>query len=123
MAELLDEDLVVERQDVFDVLQVCRGTPLESLVGADIVEVGPASESSIHRHNHAETVLYILDGEAEVVVGDLVVPVHKGHRIRVGKGVFHGFRTHEHSVQFLSVQSPPILDKATGNRDLEPQAW
>ena len=34
---------------------------------------------------------------------------------------FHGVRTEEESLTFLSVQSPPILDKARGTLDLEPR--
>lgn len=120
MPELLDNDLPVERQDVFDVMQVCRDTPLETLVGADLVDLQQGLESRIHRHNRAETVLYFLDGEADVVVGERTVHVSKGDRLRIGKGVFHGLRTPAGPVRFLSVQTPPILDKSTGVLDLEP---
>lgn len=119
MADLLDSNLPIERQDVFDVQQVCRDTPLETLVGADLVDLDQGLESKIHRHNRAETVLYFLDGSADVVVGDDTVHVTKGDRLRIGKGVFHGLRTPASSVTFLSVQSPPILDKSTGVLDLE----
>lgn len=120
MAELLDNDLPVEHQDIFDVTQVTQDTLLEHLVGADLVDVAPGQRSKIHRHNLAETVLYFLDGTAEVVVGDETLSVRAGDRIRIGKGVFHGVRTPEGSCRFLSVQTPPILDKATGFLDLEP---
>jgi len=119
MTRLFDSGLAVERQDVFDVLQVCRETALENMVGADLVELGQDQESSIHRHNRAETVIYILDGTAQVVIEDEVVPVKKGDRLHIGKGMFHGFRTGQETVSFLSVQSPPILDKSTGQLDLE----
>lgn len=120
MAELVDNNLPVERQDVFDVMQVTRDTELESLVGTDLVDIEQGQRSKIHRHNRAETVLYFLSGKAEVVVADDVVPVSAGDRIRIGKGVFHGVRTPETNCTFLSVQIPPILDKATGVLDLEP---
>lgn len=119
MAELLDSDVPVERQDVFDVRQVCRDTLLENLVGADLVDLEQGSVSKIHRHNRAETVLYFLDGSADVVVGEDTIHVRKGDRLRIGKGVFHGLRTPDSKVTFLSVQSPPILDKSTGVLDLE----
>jgi mannose-6-phosphate isomerase-like protein (cupin superfamily) len=120
MDEIRDRDLALERHDVFDVMQVTRGTPLESVVAADLVDVEPGQESGIHRHNEAETVLYFLEGSADIVVGDEVIPVKKGDRLRIGKAVFHGVRTPRESVRFLSVQSPPILDEATGRYDLEP---
>lgn len=120
MDETTDGNLPVERQDVFDVLQVTRSTSLESLVGADLVEVAEGQVSSIHRHNRAETVLYFLSGTARVVLGDDVVQVRSGDRVRIGQGVYHGVRTPDGPCSFLSVQVPPILDKATGILDLEP---
>jgi uncharacterized RmlC-like cupin family protein len=117
-----DAGLPVERHDVFDVLQVTRGTALQSLVAADLVEVEPNMRSSVHRHNHSETVIYIISGRAEVLVGDELVAVAAGDRLHVGKAVFHGFRTADDPVTFLSVQSPPILDESTGTLDLEPRA-
>jgi quercetin dioxygenase-like cupin family protein len=120
MAELVTSNLPTEHQDVFDVVQLTRGTALESLVAGDLVSVGRDQTSSIHRHNEAETVLYILDGEADVRLGDDVVAARAGDRILVAKGVYHGFVTHDRAVTFLSIQSPPILDKATGRFDLEP---
>lgn len=62
------------------------------------------------------------EGSGEVLLNDTynVVPVSAGQRIHVGKGVFHAVRTLDEPLRFLSVQSPPILDKAAGTRDLEP---
>lgn len=120
--ELVDRDLEVERHDVFDVMQLTRGTALASEVGVDLVDVEPGRESSMHRHNLAETVLYFTAGAAEVLLGAEreVYPVAAGDRLRIGKGVFHAVRTRESSVSFVSVQTPPILDIVAGTRDLEP---
>lgn len=120
--DILDGDLEVEQQDVFQVMQLTRDTALASEVAADLVDVEPNQESSMHRHNRAETVLYFLDGEAEVLLGEecATVPVKSGDRLRIGKGVFHAVRTRASSLRFLSVQAPPILDVAAGTRDLEP---
>lgn len=121
-SELVDRDLVVERHDVFDVMQLTRDTALASEVGVDLVEVEPGRESSMHRHNNAETVLYFTAGSAEVLLGSErdVYPVVAGERLRIGVGVFHAVRTLESAVSFVSVQSPPILDIVAGTRDLEP---
>lgn len=120
MADSLERDLVVERHDVFNVMQLTRGTRLEPLVAADIVTMDRGETSQIHRHNHAETVLYFLDGTAVVVVGDDDVAVSAGDRLTIGMGVYHGVRTLTDGCRFLSVQSPPILNATTGFRDLEP---
>lgn len=121
MTRILDASLPHERYDVFDVMQITRGTPLEAVVAADLVTVAPDQASEIHRHNDAETVLLILDGSGTVLVGESSVDVSKGARVLIGKGVFHGVRTGRESLTFLSVQSPPILDKTAGTLDLEPK--
>jgi quercetin dioxygenase-like cupin family protein len=120
MNELLDRDLEVELHDVFHVMQVTRGTPLEAEVAADLVSMDPGQTSQIHRHNLAETVLYFLEGAATVRVGDDELAVTAGDRVLIGKAVFHGVRTGAEGCRFLSVQTPPILNKTTGFRDLEP---
>jgi len=118
--DLVDSGLPVERNDVFDVLQVTRDTALEAVVGADLVDVEQGRSSQVHRHNLAETVLYFLSGSAMVLVGEELIAVSAGDRVRIGKGVYHGVRTPDVGCRFLSVQIPPILDKTTGRLDLEP---
>ena len=111
----------VERFGVFDVRQVTRGTPLESWVAADLVNIAPHSTSEVHRHNRSETVLYIVAGAGRVLVGEEWFDVHAGDRVLIGKGTFHGLATGATALDFLSVQSPPILDESTGQLDLEPR--
>lgn len=120
IAPVVDSDLEVELHDVFHVTQLTRGTELETEVGADHVILEPHRTSKIHRHNLAETVLYILEGSGIVVIEDTDHAVTPGDRIRIRPGQFHGVRTGESSLTFLSVQTPPILDEATGRFDLEP---
>jgi len=112
---------VVERFDVFDVQQVTRGTALESIVAADMVCIGTHAKSQVHRHLRSETVLFILEGRARAIVGEQTIDVQAGDRVLINKGVYHGFETAASSLRFLSVQSPPILDEATGRLDLEPR--
>ena len=121
MNQILATELPRERYDVFEVTQVTRGTPIEGVVAADLVTVAPGRTSQVHRHNEAETVLLILEGSGTILVGESSLPVSKGARVLIGKGVFHGVRTAGESLTFLSVQAPPILDKARGSLDLEPQ--
>jgi quercetin dioxygenase-like cupin family protein len=119
MGQILETELPREQFDVFEVTQITRGTPLESIVAADLVSVAPGQASEVHRHNGAETVLLILDGSGTVLIGDSSLRVSKGARVLIGKGIFHGVRTEGESLTFLSVQSPPILDTAQGTLDLE----
>jgi hypothetical protein len=62
MGRTLETGLPSEHFDVFEVTQITRGTPLESVVAADLVTVEPGRASEVHRHNGAETLLLILDG-------------------------------------------------------------
>jgi mannose-6-phosphate isomerase-like protein (cupin superfamily) len=116
-----DSDLAVELHDVFHVLQVTRDTDLEADVGVDFVDMETEQTSQVHRHNFSETVLYFVEGEAIVECADVDYPVVAGDRLRIAKGEFHGVRTHGSTCRFLSVQTPPILNKTTGFRDLEPR--
>lgn len=117
-----DARLQSERHDVFEVLQVTRDTALEAIVGADLVEVASHQVSSTHRHNDAETVLYVLDGYCDVLLEPdrEAVAIRAGERVVIAKGVYHAIRTADSPLRFLSVQSPPILDRSTGHLDLEP---
>jgi quercetin dioxygenase-like cupin family protein len=117
----IDRNLAVEVHDVFHVMQLARDTELESVVGADYVRLDPQQTSKIHRHNRAETVLYILEGRGVVVVEETDHTVVAGDRIRIRPGEFHGVRTEAEGMVFISIQSPPILDKSTGAFDLEPR--
>lgn len=117
-----DSNLPVELHDgVFNVLQVTRATNLEHRVGADLVTVYPGSQSHSHRHNKAETVLFITGGSGEILLNETgdPVPVSKGDRIIIRAGQYHAVKTLEDTLEFLSVQSPPILDASTGQLDLE----
>lgn len=109
-----------ERYGIYEVLQITRDTPLQDVVGVDHVVTRPFSDSDVHRHNDADTVVYIIDGEGWLKVGRKTLRVKKGNRVHIGRGVAHGFRTGASSLTFLSVQAPPILNERTGKLDLEP---
>lgn len=112
-------DVPAEPFGVFQVKQLTRGTALESVVAADWVTISPGKTSEIHRHNHAETVLWIVDGSGIVLVDGVEYPISAGSRIAIGKGVYHGVRTGDRPLIFLSVQAPPILNQESGTLDLE----
>jgi len=120
MAQRVDNSLETELHDVFHVTQVTRSTPIEDAVGADLVAMEPGKASQTHRHNFSETVLYFISGKATVFVDDQPHAVKQGDRLLIRKAEFHSVATSADSgCEFLSVQTPPILTKATGFRDLE----
>lgn len=108
-----------EKFDVFHVRQLTRTTSLEKLVAVDDVTIEPGQTSRIHRHNRADTVLYIVGGSGTVRVGDTDHPVRAGDRIHIAPGQYHGIRTAHDALHFISVQSPPIQDDSSGILDLE----
>ncbi len=112
--------LSVETNDVFEITPLTKDTDLEHEVGADVVYVAPRKASKIHRHRHAETVLFILGGKGIIRVGDEDIAVEEGDRVIIHKGAYHGVRTGDSWLRFVSVQSPPILDAKRGTLDLDP---
>jgi len=120
MVQRVDSSLETELHDVFHVTQVTRSTPIEDSVGADLVSMEPGKTSRTHRHNFSETVLYFMRGKATVFVEDRPHAVKQGDRVLIRKAEFHSVATPADSgCEFLSVQTPPILTKATGFRDLQ----
>src|SRR3546814_20153305 len=81
----------------------------------DLVTMESGQSSQTHRHNFSETVLFFLGGEATVFINDTPHAVSAGDRILIHKAEYHSVATSAASgCSFLSVQTPPILSKATG---------
>ena len=120
MTKRIDSNVDIELHDVFHVQQITRDTPIEAAVGVDLVTMEAGQKSQSHRHNFSETVLFFTAGEAVVYINDGPHEVKAGDRILIHKTEFHNVSTSaESGCAFLSVQTPPILTKATGFRDLE----
>jgi mannose-6-phosphate isomerase-like protein (cupin superfamily) len=116
----IDKGLETELHDVFHVTQVTRHTPIEEQVGVDLVSMKPGQTSETHRHNFSETVLYFMSGAATVFVNDVPHAVRAGDRLLIRKAEYHSVATSDKiGCSFLSVQTPPILAKTTGLKDLE----
>lgn len=108
-----------ELYDVFYVTQLTRGTVLEYIVGVDWVRVEPWKYSQKHRHNAAETILFIKEGSGYVIINDEKNLVKTGDRVRIPIGAWHVVSTFQDGVVFISIQSPSIHNEATGRHDLE----
>jgi mannose-6-phosphate isomerase-like protein (cupin superfamily) len=108
-----------ETYGAFRVTPITRGTALEDLLGLDLVTIPAGVTTEVHRHPHAENVVYILSGDATAIIDHVGYRVVAGDRLRIGKGVYHGFRTAETPLTFVSVQSPPILNKKLNIFDTE----
>lgn len=104
--------------DVFQVSQLTRESSLEDSVAVDDVIIRPGQISKIHRHVQSDTLLYIVEGKGEVMVDDDVISVSAGDRVQIRPGQNHGVQTGSDSLHFISIQTPPILNKKTGVLDL-----
>ena len=111
--------VVSETRGAFLVSQISRDTDLEDTVGLDLITIAAATKTEIHRHPHAENVVYILRGIATAIVDGVEHLVTEGDRIRIGKGISHGFQTGNDPLTFISVQSPPILNRNRNVFDTE----
>lgn len=110
MSEYLDKP-AVERHGAFIVTQITPDTYLEPILGADYIRVPEHTVTEVHRHNNSDAVIYVTMGRGTVFCNDDAIPVRQGDRIQIGRGVYHGFQTTEEAIEFVSLQSPPILDK------------
>ena len=75
-----------EYYDVFFVTQLTRATALASIVAVDRVRVEPERQSQTHRHNEAETVLFIESGSGTVVINAIDHFVTAGDRLYIPRG-------------------------------------
>ena len=53
------------------------------------------------------------------MVGEHAFEVKAGDRIHIPPGSYHGIKTTKNALHFMSFQMPPILNKKTGQLDLE----
>lgn len=118
----ITDPIAAEMYDIFSVRQVTRHTSLENIVAVDLVQVAPHQESESHRHNRADTVLMMLSGSGIVRVSGKDYAVKSGDRIHIPPGAFHQVITGAEALEFMSVQTPPILTKEDEMLDLETES-
>ena len=85
--------------------------------GVEFVKLYSDTKYKPHIHDRASAKFIFLVGEGEVLLDDKVHPFKPGTSIDVPSGVMHGFNLKEETI-FLSVQSHPIQDIATGEIDI-----
>jgi mannose-6-phosphate isomerase-like protein (cupin superfamily) len=105
--------------NVFMVTQLAPDTFVEGVAGLDFVVVPAKSVSEVHRHNHSDNVIYVLNGSARALLDGETYDISRGMRVVIPKGVGHGFITGDEPLEFISVQVPPILNEADGVFDRE----
>jgi quercetin dioxygenase-like cupin family protein len=94
----------------------CRvSQPIEEIV--ELVELQANTKYRPHYHKKSVAVIYMVLGEGVFVLGENEVPYRPGQRLDISANVPHGFLTKTRTL-FLSIQSPPILNRETGEVDL-----
>jgi quercetin dioxygenase-like cupin family protein len=72
-----------------------------------------------HVHKNSDAYFIIVSGSATFLSGRERKLVQAGERISIPRGTPHGFHLEAgETLQFVSVQSPPIRDSQTGEEDL-----
>ena len=72
-----------------------------------------------HVHRASDAVFIIVAGEGLLLSGATKKLVKAGDRVPIPRGTPHGFELiTEQCLEFISIQSPPIRNKSTGEDDL-----
>jgi quercetin dioxygenase-like cupin family protein len=98
------------------------GLVFRSLIGKDVmvnfVRYQPHTEAPRHAHKE-EQILFVLEGELEVELGDQTRTLRPGQAALIPPNVPHGARTHDGSCLQVDVFHPPrqaFLDLIEGRR-------
>ena len=105
--------------NVFQVVQLAPDTFLDATLGLDYIVIAAGRSSEIHRHNESDNVVYVLKGRAIIILNGMENEIVPGLRIQIPRGMWHGFRTSDEQLEFISAQIPPILDRKSGSFDRE----
>lgn len=83
----------------------------------ELVELVTGREYPPHRHKGSDGVFCFIFGEGVVSICNQDIQYVPGTKVKVPKGVYHGFRPKTHTL-FLSIQSPPIIQGETVDIEL-----
>jgi len=89
-----------------------------SNVGIEYVTLSKASFHERHYHKNSDAFIYIIDGNGFVIgQEDEKYSYKSGEIFYFEKGTYHGFIV-ESTTQFISIQSPPIINIKDNSEDL-----
>lgn len=91
--------------------------PAASTAGSISVHEGllsPGAEIPVHVHDEADQLLYVVEGEVEVTVGDVSFVARGGDLVSKPHGVAHGFANHgDLPARVLEVTSGDSFERLT----------
>ena len=73
-------------------------------------EMPPGSEILVHKHDHTEEILYVIEGSGTLILGDERLNVEANTTIWVPPGTWHGVENLESHMHILWFVTPPGLD-------------
>jgi mannose-6-phosphate isomerase-like protein (cupin superfamily) len=74
--------------------------------------INPSEESKKHFHKKMEEIYYIVEGEGEIMIDDMISKIKKGHAILLPVGSLHQIKNTGKSIlKFISADSPPYDEK------------
>ena len=89
-----------------------------SNIGVEYVTLPKGSIHEKHYHKNSDAFIYIICGDGFVIgQGDAKYPYKSGEIFYFEKGTYHGFIV-ESITQFISIQSPPIINHKDNTEDL-----
>jgi len=83
----------------------------------ELVELKKAEDYPPHHHENSEAEFHFIFGESLIILNGKEHKYKKGNTHVITKGMKHGFKP-ETDTLFLSIQTPPIKDKESGEEDI-----
>jgi broad specificity phosphatase PhoE/quercetin dioxygenase-like cupin family protein len=83
-----------------------------------LVKIAEVGKYPQHTHDESDAIFTIVSGSATFLSGDKKREIKAGDKIKIPRGMPHGFELKEGDVlEFISIQSPPIRNPETGKED------
>lgn len=98
-------------------VSLIQSKDLDALEIVELVLLKPKTLYRPHYHKKSTAIIYIIWGRGVFLQDDQKEPYDKEHRFVIPAGLKHGFQTTTETL-FLSIQTPPILNRETEELDL-----
>jgi quercetin dioxygenase-like cupin family protein len=107
----------VIKAEGFTVTLAIDGGP-DKNVEVSLVEIRSEGEYPQHVHKKSDAFFVVVSGEAYFLSGKEKTLLKQGEKVQIPRGTPHGFELEDgKSFQFISIQSPPIINEETGEQD------
>jgi mannose-6-phosphate isomerase-like protein (cupin superfamily) len=84
----------------------------------EIVRLDANVPYALHRHRYVDADFTFIRGEGTLILGEKEILYHSGMQVQIQRGIVHGFITGT-ATYFLSDQNKSIIDRKSGELDLE----